>query len=198
MQKRITILIFLLSFLCSSNLFAQQLTYTITVKDDIIGKLIAYKNVHGSKTDYTLVSDINVHKVVDVAVFYKLEASFEKSKLMSSKLIQTTNERQNINSTTYWNGANYLITVDGNRTSIKEKIIDFNLATLYYQEPINRKKIWSDAYGKFLSIRMSKKGNYELSLPDGRKNIYTYHKGICTQVITEQMFTKIIFTLTKN
>jgi hypothetical protein len=192
------LLVTLVGVLQYTAVFCQQLTYTITVKDDVIGKLIAYKNTHGSKTDYTLVSDINVHKVVDIAVFYKLEASFEKSKLMSSKLIQTTNERQNVNSTTYWNGSNYMVTVDGDKNSIKEKIIDYNLATLYYQEPINRKKIWSDAYGKFLPIRMTKKGSYELSLPDGRKNMYTYYKGICTQVITEQMLTKIIFTLTKN
>ena len=81
------LLVTLVGVLQYTAVFCQQLTYTITVKDDVIGKLIAYKNTHGSKTDYTLVSDINVHKVVDIAVFYKLEASFEKSKLMSSKLI---------------------------------------------------------------------------------------------------------------
>jgi hypothetical protein len=66
---------------------------------------------------------------------------------------------------------------------------------LYYHEPIGKKLIWSDSFGKFLPIRLSGNHRYELILPDGKKNFYTYNYGICSMVETEQFFTKLIFRL---
>ena len=186
-------------FLIALGAHSQSLSlkYNIQLKDDVIGILNVKRMIQGNKTSYLLDSKIQIQKVMTFDITYNLVTNYENGKLISSTNRQTTNARMKTNSSTVWEGNKYLVTVGSDRKYIKEKMIDYSLALLYFNEPIGKTKVWSDSFGKFLRIKPDGVHRYELQLPDGKKNYYNYKFGICSMVETEQVFTKVTFLLTK-
>jgi len=167
------------------------------LRNEKIGELYVRQILQKGTTDYKLESLIIVDKIINMKVDYKLNAHFEEGKLIRSSTWQKSNHRVNINTSTTLIGDHYLVESPNKKTKVHEEI-DFNLCMLYFHEPNGRKRIWSDSYGEFIKIRSVGPHRYELLLPDGKKNYYTYNYGICSLVETEQLFTKINFLLIPN
>ena len=167
------------------------------LRDEKVGELYVRKNIQKGIVEYRLESLISVDKIINMQVEYKLHARFVDGFLSRSSTWQKSNQKVNINTITQKNGDHYVIEKINKKDIVRESI-DFNLCTLYFQEPAGRKKIWSDSYGEFVRIRPAGQHRYELLLPDGKKNYYTYHYGICSMVETEQLFSKINFRLIPN
>lgn len=169
----------------------------VLLRDEKVGLLDVRRNIQKSSTEYKLESLIEVDKIINMRVEYRLTAKFTDGALVHSNTWQRSNQKININTTTQKQGDHYLVE-KLNKTSTVTEPIDYNLCTLYFQEPVGRKKLWSDSYGQFVKIRPAGIHRYELLLPDGKKNYYTYNYGICTSVETEQLFSKINFRLIPN
>lgn len=174
-----------------------SLKYNIQLKDELIGILNVKRMIQGAKISYLLDSKIQIQRVMTFDISYNLVSSYDNGKLVHSNNRQTTNARINVNTTTQWDGSKYLVTTENDRKILKEKLIDYSLAMLYFNEPIGKTKVWSDSFGKFLNIKADGIHRYELQLPEGKKNYYNYVHGICSMVETEQVFTKVTFLLTK-
>jgi len=198
MLKQTSIVLFLiLSFTFQAKSQSLSLKYNIQIKDDVIGVLNVKRMISGTKTSYLLDSKIQLQKVMTFDITYNLVTNYENGKLIQSTNRQTTNARINTNTTTKWDGNRYIVSVQSDRKVLKEKNIDFSLALLYFNEPVGKSKVWSDNFGKFLNIKLVSPHRYELLLPEGKKNYYNYNYGICSMVETEQVFTKVLFILTK-
>ena len=174
----------------------QTLTYTILFGTEVIGNMTVKKFQQSAvRTEYLVESHIKIDKIVSMEIDYRINAVFENGKLVHSTVLQSSNNKIHTNTKTEWDGNYYrVIGLDGKRT-LRERLIDYNLTTLYYFEPVGKKIIWSDSFGKFLSIKLCGNHRYELILPDGKKNFYTYNYGICSSVESEQFFSKLTFRL---
>lgn len=194
-MKKIVLLLFLL---CSAQLIctAQKLKYKIRMKEDEVGIMTAVRTGK-AKQKIELESNISFQKLLTIQLYYKMEASYENGVLIQSSTIQQANGKEMANTTTKKTAAGYSVTTNKGTSSVTEKQILFNLCKLYFEEPANVKEVWSDTYGQMLAIKSVGPGKYELTLPDGNKNYYSYHKGICTMVETNLPFGKVTFTLTK-
>lgn len=73
--------------------------------------------------------------------------------------------------------------------------IALTVTSLYYEEPIGHKQVYSERYGKICTLKRLAEGRYELQFPDGKKSIYNYQKGICREVIAELAGAKLRFVL---
>lgn len=73
--------------------------------------------------------------------------------------------------------------------------IALTVTTLYYAEPVGHKQVYSERYGKLCLLKRLAAGSYELLFPDGKKSIYNYQKGICSEVIAELAGAKLRFVL---
>ena len=181
--------------LCIQTLEAQHLTYAVMLRDEKVGELYVNRTVSKKFTDYKLESLIHVDKLINMEVEYKLTARFEDGLLFKSSTWQRSNQKVNINTITTRYGNSYLVEMLNKRNQNIKENIDFNLCTLYFHEPVGKTRIWSDSYGAFIRVRPAGTHRYEVLLPDGKRNFYTYHYGICSTVETEQLFSKIIFRL---
>lgn len=187
----------IINCLCFFNIAgAQKLTYKIVFNKEDIGNLIAERDAQKENVHYILKSKMTVDKIVNVEIDYRLESDFKNGKMTHSSAYQKVNSRVQVSSSTQWDGSTYNIQTIDMSTILRNKAITFNMCALYFNEPVNLKEVYSDALGKFLRIRQAGKHRYELILPDGKKNYYNYASGICFQVETEQLFSKIIFLLT--
>lgn len=184
--------------LSAFNSQSQSLTYQIFMGKDSIGLLHATHKLNGSSQSYELKSNMSVNSVVNVEIQYILTALFDKDKLINSFTEQDINGRIKVSSTIKWDGKNYQVQTLDKREKIKNISIFYNLATLYFKEPVNYRKVYSDTHGTFLNIKQVGPHQYELILPDGKRNLYSYQFGICREVEVNQLFSKVFFKLVKN
>lgn len=186
-----------LFILKTATLSGQTLNYIISLKDEDVGVMTVKRNLSGNKASYLIESNISVDKIINITTHYRMEAEFEKGQLIHSSVKQISNGKIQVSSDTRWDGTKYVIkTLEGTR-KIKEKFIGYNLAMLYFVEPVNNTEIWSDSYCHFLSINLTRKHSYKLVTPEGKISFYTFNYGICSMVETEQLFSKIKFRLSK-
>jgi hypothetical protein len=175
---------------------AQKLNYEVRMNDEAVGSMKAVREGSG-KIRYSIQSIISYKKLLKIDLDYSLEAFFEKQILKSSLAVQKTNGKEHTHSKTERIENGYRIsTLKGNR-QVKHTGIDWNLCRLYFAEPAGISKVWSDTFCEMLDILPAGNHRYELRLPDGKSSFYTYHKGICILVETEQLFGKISFLLRK-
>lgn len=59
------------------------------------------------------------------------------------------------------------------------------IVSLYYQEPLNVDAVYSEKYGKMCQVVKLENSRYAVTMPSGKKNIYTYAGGKCNEVSVE-------------
>ncbi|MBK7887052.1 MAG: hypothetical protein IPJ86_07070 [Bacteroidetes bacterium] len=194
---RIVLLFFLLQIVASTRVEAQLLTYAIRYKDEPIGIMTAQR--HGkTKSDFLIESKILIQKMVRVNIVYRITSQFDNNTLLHSLATQHNNGKEHINTKTTHSKYGYTVQSQKRESKISQKSIPYNLCKLYFEEPIGVFMVYSDTYGDFLNIKPAGKHRYELILPDGKSNFYTYHLGICILVEAEIIVGKIYFQLTNN
>lgn len=188
------LLILLLSF--PFLVQAQRLNYEVRINEEVVGNMKALREGI-NKVRYSIRSEISYRKILKIDMQYSLESFFEKQILKSSHAIQKTNGKEYTNSKTEKSENGYRISTLKGIRQLSHTGIDWNLCRLYFAEPAGVEKILSDTFGEMLDIVPAGNHRYELRLPDGKSSFYTYHKGICILVETEQIFGKISFLLRK-
>jgi hypothetical protein len=189
----------LIFFIIPIQLFAQsqQLNYDILMKDEKIGTMKVLKITQKDHISYTIESTITVNKFVSMLVEYRSTAEFHRGKMIKSSNKQMINGKVQNDTRTTWDGNQYDVYTLTGRSKLKERSIDYDVCMLYFDEPDHRKKIYSDALGKWVNIKTNNNHQYDLLLPESKRSTYTFNYGICSRVETEQMFSKITLLLTK-
>lgn len=63
--------------------------------------------------------------------------------------------------------------------------IRHTLTDLYYAEPLQVSRAYSERYGAFCTIKPLSGSRYSVKLPTGKTSVYTYREGVCQQVELE-------------
>ena len=90
----------------------------------------------------------------------------------------------------------YVIQDDDERSELNEKIL-YTSACLMHLEPVGLKRIFSENFKKFVPVRELRPHYYELRLPDGNKNYYSYANGTCIGAEVNTNLSKAFFRLKK-
>lgn len=189
-----SLLLCALLLLYSANCQAQKLKYTIRLKDELVGNMTAQRSQKPTTT-IRINSLISVEKMIKIEFQYIMESTYAKGKLLVSKTIQRINGQEQVNTSTTLDENRYRVVTKSGNSTYNSSAIHFNLCRMYFEEPAGIKEVWSDTFGKMLPLKPAGKNRYELVLPDGKSNFYTYHKGICTLVETETPMGKVTFQL---
>jgi hypothetical protein len=67
-------------------------------------------------------------------------------------------------------------------------ILHFHMLCLYFEEPKQDSKVYSDHFQRELTLERMSDGGYRLRLPDGNSCCYYYQNGICKKVKIDQRF----------
>ncbi len=84
------------------------------------------------------------------------------------------------------------------RKQLAEQHISFCVSDLYFTEPRDINKVYSETQGLFLDIRPLPDKTYALVMPDGKRNIYRYQKGRLVEVEINHSLGKAWFKLIGN
>lgn len=176
--QHMKILLFSSLLLLSLFLSAQKQNYDIELFGKKIGQTVVERTDDGKgKVQYKLksVSEVNIlfsHKtsMMDFDIIYK------DGKLLSS---YCKNVKDGITEvvTIAWEGTRYIIK-KGEEVLQMNQLVDFSAIHLYYNEPKNKTKIFSERLGKFCDFIKTAEGEYECKLANGVNNIYRYKNGV--------------------
>lgn len=177
------------------NDFTQNLTYTVYVSGSKRGTLHA-QLIKSTDKSFKIRLETNIHFPF-TNVLSLIQVNYSASGLESAssfkKINNHVNEQINLQKT---NGG-YIITNDSGQKNRILTQIPFSVGRLYHHEPRGMKELFSERLGAFVPIKNLREGEYELVQPDGKKNVFVYRFGICTEMRTEMMACNVRFVLSK-
>jgi len=124
------------------------------------------------------------------------EAIFQNGILVYSSLCRIVNGDEKINRRMQATGITYKLTSKDKITTLPSYPINYSVLSLYYQEPVNVSKIYSDNFQQYVNIKKVATDKYQVIFPNGNINYYTYKNGICTNVEVNQFY-NLQFLLTQ-
>ncbi|RAJ10596.1 hypothetical protein LX64_00201 [Chitinophaga skermanii] len=175
--------------------FAQLYKYQVTSNNKVIGSVEAHQKGNGSLRHIIIKSRLQLKLIGNVNT--DIEAEFKNNHLLSASSTRLTNKEEEKNknkTTTQLVDKNYQIVHDGKKSELKQAI-QFVVGDLYFTEPKDIKSVYSETQGQMLDIRALNDGQYELIMPDGKKNVYTYAKGKLIEVEVNHVLGKVYFKL---
>jgi hypothetical protein len=174
---------------------AQQMNYEVFLNEKPVGSLLAKRSTKDELINYWIESDVNFRFIFKMNFIYTFETVFHNDMLIRASTRNTVNDDEKGSSKVTWNGKFYQMEVKKERSELKNIRITYSMAMLYFREPRQISQVFSERYARFLSIRPLKEHSYELTMPDGKKNVYSYVNGICQAVEVQHSVGKISFKL---
>ena len=194
MKRRIVITI---CFLFPFALHSQQLQYNIVWRGDSVGYLNVARVFTDSTTHHSFESNSQFRILFLFTTGYSSEALFENGILKNSKTETFMNDGLSGSSDINWDNDQYEITVDGKLQTISSPITS-SVGMLYYTEPSQLSRIFSERHGQYLSLISKGDGKYELKKPNNNSNFYTYVDGRCIEVEVQNTWATFYFVLAKK
>ena len=173
----------------------QQLRYDVVKGDKVIGQLYSNRRRDADEVYYLMESSVTFRVIFEIQIDYFLECSFQDGKLVKSVTRNLVNDDVRNQSQVQRSGNQYEIVCDDNTWMLNHPGIEHNMASIYYEEPRQVTKVFSERYGEFLSLRNLRTGLYEMTLPDGQVNLYKYEEGVCTEVTVQNRLATVYFRL---
>lgn len=187
-MKGINLLIII--FLFSGNwLYGQNHEYEIRFANRVIGNVSAHCKQSGTAKNISIQSKVDMRPLTRFSL--DISCEFDNSVMIRSKVIKDSGKEGDSKSiTTQKDGKIYTIVQNGEKSILNNPEIIHSVSELYFMEPHQITRIFSESIGAFLSLKTLGNGLYELTLPEGKKNIYKYEKGVLVQVEVSQTFGK--------
>ena len=171
--------------------------YNIEVAGIRVGTLTVSRQTQtDGQTLYTQISDVRVNLLVyKIIVYYKVDNWFRDGQLMLSTVRARTN-RGNYLSRTEWQTDHYDIVVDQykySRRTTEPNRIDYAATNLFFEEPRNRKRAYSEYFGDYFQVSpvADQPGAYRARLND-REDEFIYENGLLTTVIKKNSLKNFI------
>ena len=160
--------------------------YEILKNGKNAGRVIVMHTRDGNRDMLHLEAFIKTNLVVGIRVKNIEKIISENGRIIQSSFHRTINNSNPVSRTIKFHNDHYLIEKNGNTRKLEVQNIQFNMASIYVNEPLAATRIYSDAAERFLEVREISSGVYQVSLPDGGVNIYHYQNRICRKIEVKQ------------
>ncbi|GAB3958603.1 hypothetical protein GCM10028805_53250 [Spirosoma harenae] len=169
--------------------------YAIEVAGIKVGTMTANRQQRDNQSViYTLISDVKVNFLIyKVIIYYKVVSLVQQGKLIRSTVDAHTN-KGDFSSRTEWKGDHYEITADQYKYTHKgteTRRIDYTVTDMYFTEPTNRNRAYSEYFGDYFTLTSPAKGTYQAKLND-REDEYHYENGQLVKIIKKNSLKNFI------
>jgi len=162
--------------------------YNIFHKGEKKGALVVYQKVNGKQVHIKIESEVKTRFLIRITVKSIEEAIFEDGVLVYSSLCRIVNGDEQINQQIQAAGVTYKLISKDKTTTLPNYPIYHSILSLYYQEPVNVSRVYSDNFQQYVEVKKVDVGKYKVTLPNGNINYYSYTNGICTNVEINQFY----------
>ncbi len=168
----------------------QTLRFEIYSLGSKTGILTAKKEIKNNVEYYIIESQAHANLLVSqVDVKTILKSTYKDGILISSFAKNEKNGEIEQYADTQWKDPEYTITSHTGKNIVKEKI-QISVASLYFTEPKNHHRIYSEVWGQFLPLTKNN-NSYTLQLPNGRSTTFIYENGQLQEIHTTTKVGKV-------
>jgi hypothetical protein len=182
------ILLFISLFLIPFFHKAQTHRFVVEVGGKQVGELIASQLIKDDDLVIHVKSDANVKllwKSYGRRTYFMNH--FQGKKLMKSHAISYYNDQLEDSVIVISNHKDYSgYQHPDKRMTIPEKEIKVTTSNLFFTEPLNADSVYSERFLQFCKLSRSGNGKYELHLPDGTINNYTYTNNQLEEILIDR------------
>ncbi|HEY9261865.1 DUF6134 family protein [Chitinophaga sp.] len=170
---------------------AQTNTFEVRIANHAVGTIEANRKTNGPAKSIIIKTRI---QMMLAKVNSDIINEYSNNILSTSKSSRISGKSgEDKNTTTVRNGKEYTIIVNGEKSVINNAEIEECVADLYFAEPKQVTRVFSETLGRFLPLKSIGGGMYELLLPEGKKNVFKYENGTLVLVEVNHSFGKAIF-----
>jgi hypothetical protein len=170
---------------------AQTNTFEVRIANHAVGTIEANRKMNGPAKSIIIKTRI---QVMLSKINSDIINEYSNNVLHTSKSSRISGKNgEDKNTTTIRNGKEYTITVNGQSSVINNADIEECVADLYFAEPKQVTRVFSETLGRFLQVKSIGGGMYELLLPEGKKNVFKYVNGTLVLVEVNHTFGKALF-----
>gem|GEM_PF-469143 len=186
--------IVMLFLMTSLKLSSQHLEYEVVKGNRPIGHMSVHRSVSTENEEITIVSNVEFKVLVTFVVEYSLHEIFEYGQLVSGGGYNSLNGAVQKETRVEKKQQDYIIRFDGVPSHLNEKSIRYSVSQIYFTEPYDGQKVFSQHFGKYLVFQKTGPATYRLESPDG-ENLYTYENGYITQVKVTRDYATFYFVI---
>lgn len=147
----------------------------------------------GTRTTYLLHSTATLNLIFKLTVTERISDAFEQGILVKSVQQRTVNGRVKSHHTLDRVEGHYrLVNTEQQETTCPESITA-SVVELYYREPVQGERIYSEGFQQLIPIRQLEQGVYCLELPNGNVSTYYYENGVLQKVESRTAWGTILF-----
>lgn len=170
---------------------AQTNTFEVRIANHAVGTIEANRKMNGPAKSIVIKTRI---QMMLAKINSDIINEYSNNVLSSSRSSRISGKNgEDKNTTTVRSGKEYTITVNGDKSVINNAEIEECVADLYFAEPKQITRVFSETLGRFLPLKSIGGGMYELLLPEGKKNVFKYENGTLVLVEVNHTFGKAIF-----
>lgn len=179
-SRKVIQLVLAVSVLCIGQLSfsqAKALDYDILHNGKKLGSIKIQKEAVGDSIIYKSNVYIEYHMLATIKIRHNNISKFTKDQLVYSKVISQIGRKGKDISTTVHKGGYYDFFLDGEKESEIKENIGFNVDMLFFNEPVNISKVYSDEKGNFHTLKRTGNNQYTKTAPNGHQSVYHYKNG---------------------
>lgn len=178
----------LVLFCFTSSKSQTHLSYVVMRNGEKVGNMKMMRLQNNNEVEILIESDINIRMIKNMHVVAKEKSIYKNNRLVYSTVYRELNGKQKASRQTQYKNNAYELITESKKQTINNVDISFNLAMLYFLEPVNVKNIYSDYYQQLIEIKNLSNNAYKLQLPNGDYNIYYYNNKVCSKVEVHSTF----------
>lgn len=185
-------------FFVSHSAPGQAKVYDIMLNGMQIGELKVYATATKTgEIEYVADADASIWFFGRKNVTTLIKSLYKDKQMEESSFHEKLNEKTQNFSQVSWDGSGYRVHINEEKSSIPARRVTYSTAILYHKEPKNITELFSERFGKFCPIKPVGAGKYQLTMPDGKQNYYTYVNGVCEAVEVHTNLYRFRFQLRK-
>ncbi|PSL48863.1 hypothetical protein CLV51_101191 [Chitinophaga niastensis] len=170
---------------------AQTNTFEVRIANHAVGTIEANRKVSGQAKNIVIKTRI---QIMLSKINSDIINEYNNNVLTTAKSSRISGKNgEDKETTTRRNGKEYAVVVNGEKSVIDNAEIEECVADLYFVEPKQVTRVFSETLGRFLPLKSIGGGVYELILPEGKKNVFKYENGTLVLVEVNHTFGKAIF-----
>jgi hypothetical protein len=182
--------------LVSTSSFCQKVRYDIFLMGSKIGETTIERKDSGELKHYILksLSDAKLFFVEKRSAMCTDVLYDKKGKMLASDFENQKNDDK-LSTKAVWQNNKLLVDKDGAKTELPNEVTVSSLL-LYFSEPKDHQKVFSERMGEFFEIVKQPDGTYLASL-DGHTAVYTYLAGKLTELEMKSSVGSIVLKLAR-
>jgi len=169
----------------------EKISFNIIKKNSRIGYIDIEKTSLNKITTYTLDSEVKVKVVFNFSAIGREKSIYKDDTLIFSSIYRKLNNKVKLNQSLFFVNGKYLLKKKNKKEEINIDVINSNLVTLFFYEPVGIQEIYSDKYKKMVKITPIGNSRYKVVLPNKSTSIYHYQNGKCTMIDVVGSFFKV-------